>query len=197
MSRKVPLIPTLVVVIAVAIMLRLGFWQLDRLHQKQAMLAQYAAAERDRAIRPWSGGTPLPHSYSLVSVVCIRVRSIAPQAGQNESRQAGWAQVAQCDLGSGGAARVVLGWSPRPDAVAWAGGPVSGTFLAKSGGNVIFADPPLAGLRANARPDPADVPNNHLAYAVQWFLFAGVALIIYVLALRKRSLPTRGASSEG
>jgi surfeit locus 1 family protein len=37
----------------------------------------------------------------------------------------------------------------------------------------LVADPPLAGLAANAAPDPSDIPNNHLAYAVQWFLFAG------------------------
>ena len=50
----------------------------------------------------------------------------------------------------------------------------------------LVADPPVAGLGANARPDPSDIPNNHLAYAVQWFLFAFTALVIYALALRKR-----------
>ena len=50
----------------------------------------------------------------------------------------------------------------------------------------IIANPPLAGLSANAVPDPSDLPNNHLAYAVQWFLFALTALVIYFLALRKR-----------
>jgi cytochrome oxidase assembly protein ShyY1 len=50
----------------------------------------------------------------------------------------------------------------------------------------LVADPPLAGLAANARPDPSDIPNNHLSYAVQWFLFAVTALVIYLLALRKR-----------
>ena len=30
------------------------------------------------------------------------------------------------------------------------------------------------------------VPNNHLAYAVQWFLFAAMAVAIYVLAVRRR-----------
>ena len=30
------------------------------------------------------------------------------------------------------------------------------------------------------------MPNNHLAYAVQWFLFALTALVIYAIALRKR-----------
>jgi len=31
-----------------------------------------------------------------------------------------------------------------------------------------------------------DIPNNHLAYAVQWFLFAGIAGVIYALALKRR-----------
>ncbi|MEY4159931.1 MAG: hypothetical protein RLZZ136_552, partial [Pseudomonadota bacterium] len=83
--------------------------------------------------------------------------------------------------------QVVLGWSAQSAPVAWAGGAVNGTYLAKGAfGGVVVADPPLAGLAANARPDPADLPNNHLAYAVQWFLFAATALIIYGLALRKR-----------
>ena len=46
--------------------------------------------------------------------------------------------------------------------------------------------PPQAGLTQLAAPDPRDVPNNHLSYAVQWFLFAVTALVIYGLALRKR-----------
>ena len=50
----------------------------------------------------------------------------------------------------------------------------------------IVADPPLAGLIANARPDPRDIPNNHWSYAIQWFAFAATALIIYALALRRR-----------
>ena len=28
--------------------------------------------------------------------------------------------------------------------------------------------------------------NNHMAYAVQWFLFAATALVIYAVALRRR-----------
>jgi surfeit locus 1 family protein len=81
----------------------------------------------------------------------------------------------------------VLGWSRSPEPAQWPGGEVAGVLLAQPKGKFdIIADPPLAGLEANARPDPADIPNNHLAYAVQWFLFAGVALVIYALALRKR-----------
>jgi surfeit locus 1 family protein len=35
------------------------------------------------------------------------------------------------------------------------------------------------------------VPNNHRSYAVQWFLFAAAALIIYLLAVRGK---LRGAA---
>ena len=43
----------------------------------------------------------------------------------------------------------------------------------------------LAGMLL-APPDPGDLPNNHLMYAGQWFFFALTALVIYLLALRKR-----------
>lgn len=84
-------------------------------------------------------------------------------------------------------ADVVLGWSRSPNAVEWRGGFVAGTVVPTGElGFKIVADPPLAGLEANAAPDPGDLPNNHLAYAVQWFFFAATALVIYVLALRRR-----------
>jgi surfeit locus 1 family protein len=74
--------------------------------------------------------------------------------------------------------------------VVWQGGPVSGIVAPESMTERlkwhIIAEPPLAGLQANARPNPADIPNNHWSYAIQWFLFAAVALGIYGLALRKR-----------
>jgi surfeit locus 1 family protein len=41
-------------------------------------------------------------------------------------------------------------------------------------------------LAASAPPSPSIIPNNHLSYAVQWFLFAGIAVTIYFLALRQR-----------
>jgi surfeit locus 1 family protein len=31
------------------------------------------------------------------------------------------------------------------------------------------------------------IPNRHRSYAVQWFLFAGLALLIYLLAVRQRA----------
>ena len=51
---------------------------------------------------------------------------------------------------------------------------------------MIVSDSPAPGLVRTAPPNPADIPNNHLSYAFQWFAFAAAALIIYVLALRTR-----------
>ena len=186
MTRRIPIVATLVVLVAVGIMIRLGFWQLERLHQKEAMLAHYAAAQADQAVRPWSGAGPAPAGYSRVQIACRPAAAPAAEAGRNAQGQAGWVQVAGCAMPGGASARVVLGWSLRPAPVSWAGGTVTGTSLPRPNGLVVVADPPLAGLAPNARPDPRDLPNNHLSYAVQWFAFAGVALVIYALALRKR-----------
>ena len=50
MSRRLPLIPTLVVAAACLTMIGLGIWQLQRSQEKEALLARYAAAQ----------GLPLP-----------------------------------------------------------------------------------------------------------------------------------------
>ncbi len=183
--RRIPLIPTLIVLVAVGVMLRLGFWQLDRLHQKEAMLAEYRAALADPALHPLNGsGWPPP--YSRVELTCQQVAEPSARSGRNSHGQAGWAHVVRCTYAGNIWGYVVLGWSATPDAVNWPGGKVTGTLLGRGDRAEVIADPPLAGLAANARPDPADLPNNHLSYAVQWFLFAATALVIYGIALRKR-----------
>ena len=126
-------------------------------------------------------------------------RELLPLIAHHSGKSGGvtYAQVAQMLNDISGALRfgedypryadVVLGWSRSPEPVAWSGGFVAGTVVPTGElGFKIVADPPLAGLEANAKPDPGDLPNNHLAYAGQWFFFALTALVIYVLALRRR-----------
>ena len=51
----------------------------------------------------------------------------------------------------------------------------------------LIASPPQAGLAQLYRSGPPDpTPTGHLFYAIQWFAFAAMALVIYPLALRKR-----------
>ncbi len=84
--------------------------------------------------------------------------------------------------------QVDMGWSGRSDPPAgWSGGKVSGVIDRDRDHLILLvADAPAPGLAASARPSPADIPNNHRGYAVQWFLFAFVALVIYGVALRRR-----------
>ena len=49
----------------------------------------------------------------------------------------------------------------------------------------LVADRAPAGLEPlNAAEPRPPIPNNHLFYAIQWFFFAAVAVLIYALALR-------------
>lgn len=193
MIRRLPVIPTLVVLIAVGIMIRFGFWQLDRMHQKEAMLARFAAAQANSAPAAWTAQVPRTdpadqglseaNLYRRSSLACVQVRAMRSVSGSNDKGAPGYVHVADCVLGDRTGAPVVLGWSAGPQAPQWSGGSATGWIAP---GPRLVADPPLAGLQPNARPDPRDIPNNHLSYAVQWFAFAAVALVIYGLALRKR-----------
>ena len=189
MLRRLPILPTIVVLLAVGVMLRLGLWQLDRLEQKESMLVHYAQAQTVSADVLWPREAKQAQRayYRHATIRCVSVGPITPMAGINDKGQSGLAHVATCNLEQGGKALVVLGWSRDPAPRPWNGGEVAGV-IAPGGdaGPRLVADPPLAGLEANARADPSTIANNHLSYAVQWFLFAFVALVIYALALRKR-----------
>lgn len=182
---SLPIIPTLIVLAAVALMIRLGFWQIERLHQKEALITRAQAALKMRAEAPWprDQGEVEGVLYRHTRIECVRIVDQTATSGQNAKGEAGWAQVANCALAGGGVAKIVLGWSPQPPKTQWQGGAVTGVIAP---GPRLVAVPAQAGLAENALPDPANLPNNHLSYAVQWFLFAGVALVIYVLAVRKR-----------
>lgn len=191
MLRRLPVIPTVLVLLAIGVMIRLGFWQLERMHEKDALLARYASAETMSADVPFPKDEKAaePVLYRHARIDCRAVTAVTSKAGLNAQGEAGQAHYATCALAGGGSAEVVLGWSRDPKAPDWRGGAAMGTVAP---GPRLVADPPLAGLAANARPDPADLPNNHLSYAVQWFLFAVVALVIYALAVRKRLADTGG-----
>ena len=199
--KRIPILPTLLVLIAVGVMLRLGFWQLDRLHQKEALLVQYAAAEKQPVLKYDGTINDRSKLFRRIEGRCDnRLAGGGMVAGRNGKGETGWAHSILCFAVApaipgefnvrgwkASETLIVYGWSKEPREVEWQGGAYSGTIAPGAGDTVrIIADPPLAGLEANAKPDPASVPNNHLSYAVQWFLFALTALVIYGLALRKR-----------
>lgn len=188
MTRKLPLIPTVVVLAAVATMIALGVWQLQRAEWKGALIERYRDAQAMSSEVAWPSS---PAEYDAAHfrharVECAEVTGIDAVAGRSEQGQTGWAHVAHCRLPDGGTADVVMGWSRDPHSPAWTGGEVGG-FIGPAGDGIrLVAAPAQAGLEQHALPDPNDLPNNHLAYAFQWFFFALTALVIYWLALRRR-----------
>ena len=190
--RRWPIFATLIVVVAAGIMVMLGFWQLQRLEHKRVMLADYAAAQAMSSQAAYPSNDPAEIDaalYRRASFVC-RSTSGGWQsiAGRGRQDQTGYVHIILCSIDDDRTAYVQAGWTPGPTPPDWSGGPVSGVIVPFSGGGGarLIADPPLGGLGASAIPDPADLPNNHLAYAFQWFIFALTALVIYVLALRRK-----------
>jgi surfeit locus 1 family protein len=110
-------------------------------------------------------------------------------SGANREGKAGFAHIASCSTGGaeGPGAKVAIGWSERPGSPKWAGGAVNG-IIAPDNVQLIklVATDKVEGLQQLALPSPEQIPNNHLLYAIQWYIFATAASIIYVLALRKR-----------
>jgi cytochrome oxidase assembly protein ShyY1 len=201
---KFPLFPTILVGLAVAAMIGLGIWQLDRRGEKAVQLARLAANRDLPAMTFPSPPVGDEHLFRRAGLMCLEVAGWTEQAGRDARGGKGWRHLADCRTGAEGmTVRVDMGVSSAPGVVpAWKGGPVTGTIthapdstplLASLFGKrpprnlMLVADAPAPGLSASAPPDPSSVPNNHLAYAVQWFLFAGIAVVIYLLALRLRA----------
>jgi surfeit locus 1 family protein len=191
MIRRLPIIPTLVVLAAVAVMISLGVWQLHRAHWKEALLAQYGKAE---SLPPIVWPTQPLHSeqlplYRHATGMCQRIVGQRAVAGENRAGEPGYAHVVDCSTGAEGPGMSVeVGWSRDPNAkVNWRGGLVSGVIAPdrRMQMRLVAASAP-PGLEPSAPPSLAAIPNNHRSYALQWFSFAIIALVIYGLAVRKR-----------
>jgi cytochrome oxidase assembly protein ShyY1 len=190
MIRRWPLIPTILVAAAVVTMIGLGIWQLQRRSEKLELLERLAAAQNQPAIdwpnAPFAGPPPL---FRAARGHCLSVAGFRTAAGRNRDDETGFLVIADCRVGAEGPGMAVeLGWSKNPAAGRdYRGGPVSGIIAPDSMSRMrLVSSEPGPGLVASALPSPDSIPNNHLSYAIQWFLFAGFAALIYVLALKRR-----------
>jgi surfeit locus 1 family protein len=187
--RRLPVLPTIIVAGAVAVMIALGIWQIQRMAWKDALIESYAGAQGLPPIAwPTRVDREAPPLFRQAAGLCREVVDWRSASGRNLKGQAGWVHIAHCRTDAGMDMQAVMGWSERPDSPRWTGGPVSG-IIAPDSQHVIrlVASTPAPGLQAAQPPSIADIPNNHFGYAVQWFLFAGIAVVIYGLALRRRT----------
>jgi cytochrome oxidase assembly protein ShyY1 len=192
--RRLPIVATIVVAAAVLIMIRLGVWQIHRARENQQLLQQYELASKLPPIvfptAPFKGPPPL---FRWAAGFCQRVIGEREAGGRNRAGDIGWSHIVDCSTGAEGPGMAVeIGWSKDPSAkVNWAGGPVSGIIVPDRihGIRLVAATAP-AGLQTAGLPSIETAvpvtPGRNRMYALQWFSFAAIAIIIYALAVRKR-----------
>lgn len=201
--RRLPVLPTLVVAAAVAAMISLGIWQMQRAAWKERLLADYVAAaalpalDLDPLLRRNVADLP-PLAFRRVLVTChAEGATPALRGGRNQRGQGGYSYFVPCRPNAGGFAGRLLvnaGWTALPDGSRriTLDGIVAGRLGPVEPGRPITLTSASARSPLSPSVPPAieDIPNNHLAYAFQWFFFAIVAVVIYLLALnRRRSEP--------
>jgi surfeit locus 1 family protein len=176
--RRLPLIPTIVVALAVALMVWLGVWQLQRARWKAELLSRYANAEK---LPPIAFPTAPIHTDQLplfryATGLCVRPAGQREIAGENREGEPGYVHIVQCATGAEGPGMSVeVGWSKDPNAkVNWPGGLVSGVIV------------PDRVSRIRLVAASAITPAGHRGYAATWFALAVVALAVYAVAVRKR-----------
>lgn len=203
--KRLPVVATLFVALAVAAMIGLGVWQLQRATWKEALIAAYVGnPARPPIAYPRFGPVPAEAMFRRSSAVCLSVAGWRVEAGRSGDGRSGYRHIAECRTGAEGPGLLAdMGVATDPKfRPAWTGGPVTGTIttepdhtslIARLLGSasilrpMLVADAPAPGLSASARPSVDSITNNHRGYAVQWFVFAAVAAVIYALALRRRS----------
>ncbi|MEP6786556.1 MAG: SURF1 family protein [Sphingomonadales bacterium] len=205
--KRLPIVATIVVALAVAAMIGLGVWQLRRAQWKEALIAQYADnPAKPPMAYPKVGPVPPEAMFRKSSANCLNIVGWHVEAGRSAAGGSGYRQIAECRTGAEGPGLLVdIGVSASPSAnVDWRGGIVNGiittepdhsSLVAKLFGRapvlrpMLVADTPAPGLSVSAPPSVEGITNNHRAYAVQWFIFATIAAVIYALALRRRFKP--------
>ena len=187
MIKRIPIIPTIIVVATAAIMVALGIWQLGRAEEKAELIVRYEAASGNAEEVAYPYDTDGEQSWFRRSrIYCGDVRKFERVAGTSARGEKGWVIRAIChDYFAESSPKVDLGFSREFDAE-----PAIDQMLIEgviAPGPRLIADPALPSLQPLAKPDPKDLPNNHLAYAGQWFFFALTALVIYGFALKSRA----------
>ena len=191
MSRRVPIVATVIVAIAVITMVGLGVWQIQRARWKEGLIARYAAAQNQPPIA--FPTVPLKDDelplFRHATAVCLQPVDRRVTAGRSIKGEGGYSVIVACRTGAEGPGlSVEVGWSRNPNAqFDWPGGPVSGVIApdSRTRMRLVAAGAP-EGLEQAAPPSLDLIPNNHRSYAIQWFAFAGIASLIFGLALRQR-----------
>lgn len=208
--------PTLMTLPAFGVLLGLGFWQLERLEWKTALIAEREAALAAPAMEAPAALTP-DLEFRRVEVTGRLLNELSQRYGLRPRNGApGYEVLTPLERADGGAAILVnRGW--RPEAAPPGEGPGGEVTLE---GVLRFPRPPgffapehgpaperwlwydLQGLERRLGlelapavldlepPEGAGLVNNHLQYALTWFALAAALAAIYLVSQWDRG-PTR------
>jgi surfeit locus 1 family protein len=211
--KRLPLLPTLVVFLLTALLAGLGAWQMQRAEWKRGLVLAAEVAPQLPALEPRdflaAMRGQMSVQYRRAELVCRpgRVMPYDIKGGSSAGGQSGYLVLVSCRPDQGKAPDIVAvaGWTRRPDAAGLAlvvDTVFEGLVIERPYGEepgrpqfMLIPDTAVAPLAVSRRPMAADLPDNHLAYAGQWFGLALTLLVIYGLWLRRRAVAPAGLDS--
>ena len=203
MTRRIPLIPTAITAIGIVVLCGLGNWQLERRAWKHDLISRLAAAP---ALPPV---TPMEFRAAMMGDASVQYRRATIDCrpglkkpydlrpGSSAGGTSGYYVIVSCrpnDLPPDIVA--VAGWTRRvdaKDAMLMMDHQLTGVVIERPYGKqpdrprfMLIPDTAIAPLGRPLQPTAGDLPDNHLAYAGQWFGLAMTLAAIYGLWLRRR-----------
>lgn len=211
---RLPLGATLVTLFAVPLLLALGAWQLQRAQWKADLIAEAGRARTLPPVAPreWFramvGELSVQFRRAVVDCRPGRVKPYDLRGGQSAAGQGGYTVLVNCgDQRRAPDLVLAVGWADRPGtAPLLVDATFTGTVVERPYGDapnrprfLVIADKPVPPLAPTRQPDPADLPNNHFSYALQWFAFAatlGVIYLVYARGWRRRIFTSRRSQHD-
>jgi cytochrome oxidase assembly protein ShyY1 len=189
--------------VMLAVLISLGVWQLQRAEWKRGLITDLKAAQSLPPLEPedyfkaMTGERSVQYRRAELPCTPGTVLPYDLKGGSSANGVSGYLVLVSCRPNKKPPDIVaVAGWTRRPDAAAI---PVTvdtlfkGTIIEHPYGKaegrpqfMLIAENPVPPLEAPRLPGPEDLPDNHMAYAYQWFGFAAVLAIIYAIWLRRR-----------
>ena len=195
--KRLPLAATLLTLVMLPILLGLGVWQLQRRAWKEGVIAAAATAARQPPLagRDLAGALAArePLSFRQAVLACRPgpARPAGVRGGESAAGDAGYFVLVDCGDPSAPGVMAVAGWTQLPTSDnLMLPGRLAGRLVARSDAvssaapaYLLVAQDPVPPLAAPRLPSGEDLPNNHLAYAIQWFAFALTLAVVYLVFL--------------
>jgi surfeit locus 1 family protein len=196
------IVPTAMTLIMLPLLIMLGQWQLERMDWKTNLLTQLEANPKLPVLMISNSSRLTPaDEFRKVSISCAAdsKSAVFSEGMRTDGKTQG--SYISCRLPGGPIVMIDAETEQLPAPDNKNAYTVSGTlrqwqapsWQRKMAGNLpasiaLFARKNVSPFYVNGQgvlPRAEDIANNHFAYAVQWFAFAGVLLVIYGIYARR------------